>query len=255
MVKVLLILIVVAILMEDGLSVKKKSEEERKEDEKIAEAVNATLAAEEEEKRKEEEEKKKGRTGNGARKKKEDEASSSPNCTCPIVDPCPEVKKCPEVEHCSPKENCTEPEQCDPCQECPPVKECGPCPEVRPCKPCPVANGTGTTPLVCQCPEGMSLSTAVAVGTVAGFLVTGMATVIGLVIRYVPPIVSGFLFLSTIIIVWYLSSQHPEMARDLGGRAMATLREATIALGHRVMEAIQRHQDQVGLSALILISS
>jgi hypothetical protein len=252
------LIIVVAVLLEDVGPVKRTKEEDR-EDKELAEKVNTTLAEEEKKRQEEEDQVKrkkkeedqgKNRTEDSRKRETQDEACVTPNVTCPIIEPCPPCHECPEVEHCPLCENCTEPERCGPCQECPPVKECGPCPEVRPClpcEPCPMANGTGTTPLVCQCSEGMSLSTAVAVGTVAGFLVTGMATVIGLVIRYVPPIVSGFLFLSTIIIVWYLSSQYPEMARDLGGRAMATLREATIALGHRVMEAIQRHQDQVGV--------
>ncbi len=93
----------------------------------------------------------------------------------------------------------------------------------------------------------MSVPEAMAIGAVAGLLVTGLATTIGLLLRYVSPIVSGFLFLSTIIIVWYLSSQYPAVARDLGGRAATLLREAAVALGHRVMAAVQRHQEQVSV--------
>ncbi len=85
----------------------------------------------------------------------------------------------------------------------------------------------------------------VAVGASAGVLVTGATVIIGLMLRYVPPIASGFVFLTTIVIVWYLSSQYPETARELGGRAIAILREASVALGHRLMAAIQRHHDQV----------
>jgi hypothetical protein len=73
---------------------------------------------------------------------------------------------------------------------------------------------------------------------------------LGLLLRYVSPFVSGFLFISLVAITWYLSSHYPETARDLGGRVVATLREATVALGHRVVEAIQRHNDQVGFPVL-----
>ncbi len=101
----------------------------------------------------------------------------------------------------------------------------------------------------------MSVPEAMAVGAVAGLLVTGLATTIGLLLRYVSPIVSGFIFVATIFIIWYLSSHYPEAARDLGGRAATLLREVAVALGHRVMAAIQRHQVQVGFSLLSLISS
>jgi hypothetical protein len=96
----------------------------------------------------------------------------------------------------------------------------------------------------------MTVPVAMAVGAGAALLVTGVATAVGLVIRYVPPIVSGFIFVSTIIIVWYLSSQYPETARDLGRRAWTTLQEATVALGHRIVEAIRHHNDQVGFIIL-----
>ncbi len=81
----------------------------------------------------------------------------------------------------------------------------------------------------------MSIPVAMAVGAAASVLVMGVAATVGLVIRYVSPIASGFIFVSTIIIVWYLSSQYPETARELGRRAWTTLQEATVALGHRVL--------------------
>jgi hypothetical protein len=92
----------------------------------------------------------------------------------------------------------------------------------------------------------MSTSVAMLVGACASLLVTGLAATIGVILRYVSPIESGFLFLATIILIWYLCSHHPETARELGGRAATLLREASVALGHRVMEALQRHHDQVG---------
>ncbi len=86
-----------------------------------------------------------------------------------------------------------------------------------------------------------------AVGAVTGILVTGLAANVGLILRYVPPVASGFLFLATIIIVWYLCSQYPETARELGSRAANLLREAAVTLGHRVMEALRHHQEQVSV--------
>ncbi len=94
----------------------------------------------------------------------------------------------------------------------------------------------------------MPTAVAMAVGAVAGLLVTGVAAIIGIIIRYFSPIECGFLFLATIIIVWYFSSQYPETARELGGRAATLLREAATALSHRVMEALRHHHEQVGLS-------
>ncbi len=93
----------------------------------------------------------------------------------------------------------------------------------------------------------MSVPVALAVGACAGGLLTGVAALLGLVIRYFSPIESGFVFLATIIIVWYLCSHHPETARELGGRAATLLREAAAALGHRIVEAIRHHNEQVGL--------
>jgi hypothetical protein len=118
------------------------------------------------------------------------------------------------------------------------------------------------TTIVHDCPPppscveagGMSVPVAVAVGASAGVLITGATVIIGLMLRYVPPIASGFVFLATIVIVWYLCSHYPEAARELGGRAIDILREASVALSHRVMEALQRRHDQVGFSSLSPLS-
>jgi hypothetical protein len=252
---IICVIIVFALLLEDSSSVRKKTEDERKEDEEIAEKVNATLAAEEAEKKKEEDQKKKKENGtkikkqdedkrNEAEQKDQDEACPICNCTCPVVSPCLEVNctgqcgTCPDVKPCAP---------CPGEKPCPKVEDCLPC---TPCGPCPMANNTVEAPHGCQCPEGsgLSLPMAMAVGAVTGLVITGVVTIIGLVIRYVPPTISGFLFVATIIIVWYLSSHYPDTARELGGRVVDILREATTTLSHRVMEALQRHRDQVGLS-------
>jgi hypothetical protein len=260
MVKVLLILIIVAILMDDGISIK-KTEEEKKEDEEVAKAVNRTLAEEEKRRKEEEDEAKKKKQGNeikqeGKKDGGEDEASSTFNCTCPLVKPCkrcPEEPDCPSCEDCPQPKDCPAQEVCPEIEPCHPCEECGTCPEIKPCKPCPGVNNTRGHQ---ECPEAeMSVPVAIAVRAVAGVLVTGVAAVLGLVIRYFSPLECGFLFLATIVMVWYFSSQHPETARELGGRAATLLREAAVALGHRMMAAIQRHQEQVSVPNLSLISS
>ncbi len=268
--------------MEDGSSIRKTTEEE-KEDAEIAAAVNRTLAKEAEEK--EEEEKKKKRLDQEKKKKQgeqknrldqekgekgdtqersemeggQDEARLPANFTCPVVTPCLPCKRCedpvicPDPVECPPCEDCLPCRECGPCpiRPCKPCKECGKCPEVRPCEPGPVANHTMEPPSTPGCPEpaSMTVPVAMAVGACASLLVTGVATALGLLLRYVPPTVSGFLILTIIVVILYLCSQYPETARELGGRAATLLREAVVALGHRVMAAIQRHQDQVGLFA------
>jgi hypothetical protein len=264
MVKVLLIILVIAVLLEDGSSIK-KTEEERKEDRELAEKVNATLAEEEKE-RQEEEEKEKKRDKENAKKegdenqsKKEDKKKEDlgkdgakggtfPIVECPTPVECPKEKACPELKECPVQEVCPEVEPCQPCGPCPPIH----------CQPCPICNGTsGDRPIVANvtrldCPSepaspGMTVPVAMIVGASASLLVTGMVAILGLLLRYAPPLISGFLFLFLVALTWYLSSHYPETARELGGRVVATLREATIALGHRVLEVTQHHQDQVGV--------
>jgi hypothetical protein len=273
--KAVLLLLVIAILMDDGTSIKKTPEQE-KEDKEILAAVNRTLAEEAEEKEKEkkkkeqektQDEKKKkknlglveietedGQKGGTKKKEEEDEASSSSNCTCPTVEKCPDIRPClpcKKYRDCPPlKESGPGPEvqACPPCEECPELecRPCGPCPET----PGPVINRTHPfEPCSCPEPSTMTVPAALAVGAVAGLLTMGVATAVGLLLRYASPFVSGFLFLATVIIIWYLSSHYPATARELGGQAATLLREAALALGHRVTEAIQRYRNQVGFSA------
>jgi hypothetical protein len=261
-IKTILILVVIAVLMEDSLSIKKTAEEE-KEDREVAEKVNATLA-EEEEKERQEEKKKNEKQGQVEKERNRDEAGP-----CPAADPCPEVGECPPCGPCPGVRPCL---PCKRCEDCPLLKDCGPCPEENPCPevkvclpcrpcgpcpPCPVANSTRggrDLPPSVVCPEAgeasLSVPAALLVGASVGALVTGVATAIGLLLRYSSPVFSGLLFVIIVVLTWYLSSHYPETARELGGRVVTTLRGATIALGHRVLEAIQRHQDQVGFPNL-----
>jgi hypothetical protein len=272
--------------MEDGSSIR-KTEEEEKEDRELAEKVNATLAEEEKEhqeegeKKKKQQDQEKKRKGTGQEKgsgtgvteeeKGQDEACPTFNQTCPDQEPCqtcPEVTKCPERELC---QSCLEVKECPPyeeCRPCPKVRDCGPCPETKPCVTCEECpprkecelcscNQTDVQPPGSGCPDptGMSVPVALAVGASAGVLLTGIAAAIGLILRYVHPIASGFFLLATVIIEWYLCSQYPETARELGTRATTLLREAFVALGHRVMDALQHHRDQVCFPISSLISS
>jgi hypothetical protein len=241
--------------MEDGSSIR-KTKEEMQEEEEVAKAVNKTLA-EEEKKRKEEEdekknpkdekEKKKNRTRTEGSKKKEDEdvkGKDQDEACPPLNSTCPVEIQCPEVPECSPCEECGSCPDVDPCQPC------GPCPPIH-CQPCPATNCTSvdnTAKVPQECPNPvevtMPLPVAIAVGATLGALVTGVAAGIGLLLRYASPIESGFVFLASLILMWYLSSHHPEVARELGGRVVTLLREATNTLGHRIAEAI-RHRDQV----------
>jgi hypothetical protein len=259
--KALLIIVVIAILMDDSSSIRKKSEEEEKEDEKIAELVNATLA-EEEKKRKEEEDKKKKVRSPDEKKKKmvKEEEDKDPvkekgnkDKACSPCQECPEPKVCPEEKLCPAPKECPEGKECPPCKRCPDPEDCPPV-ECPPVLPCPVDNGTRRgqeLPTPPSCPElpSMTVPVAMLVGAAATVLFTGVAASLGLLLRYASPLESGFIFLATIIIVWYLCSHYPETAREIGGRAATLLREAAAALSHRVMAALQRHQDQVGFSA------
>jgi hypothetical protein len=272
--KILLVFILVAILMEDGSSIKKTAEE-KKEDEEIAKAVNATLAAEEEKKRRDDEDEKKKKIRTQDEKKRDvdvkgkgkDEACPPLNFTCPTVEPCEDCPKCPSVrcDPCPEKKNCVPcpgerpcPEiDCHPCKECPPCKKCGLCPVVRPCQPCGPCPGENSTrrdqeltPPSCPEPSVMTVPVATAVGAAATLLAAGVAAVLGLLLRYVPPLVSGFTIIALFVFVWYLCSHYPDTAREIGGRVVEVLREATSTLSHRILAAI-RHHDQVGVPTLV----
>jgi hypothetical protein len=271
MVKVLLVFILVAILMEDESSIR-KTEEERKEDEDLAKAVNRTLA-EEEKKRKEEEDEKKEEDERKKRDEKkkttgkvkdikekrtdtekqvgQDEDCPSCNFTCPVVTPCQPCRKCQESVDCDP---CI-PKDCRPCPRCEELEECPPlvCPPVL---PCPADNSTlrgQELPSPPSCPElpSMTVPVALATGATVSLLAVSAAAVLGLVLRYVPPLISGFLFLFLILMVWFLSSRYPEVAREMGARAWTMMQEATTALSHRIMEALRHHNEQVCFSLLL----
>jgi uncharacterized membrane protein YphA (DoxX/SURF4 family) len=263
---------VIAVLLEDGSSIKKTAEEE-KEERELAEKVNATLAAEEEKERQEKEEKEKKKrqdqekkktgtnqekgTGTSGVEKGQDEACPTFNQTCPEQEscqPCPEVKDCSPCGVCPEENPCPAPVICPEQEECPELEVCPPTkfgPEIVDTSTVVVLNNSTDAHQECPAPPsctdaGMSVPTALVVGACAGGLLTGVAAAIGLILRYVDPIVSGFFFVATVVLIWYFSSHYPETARELGARAATLLREAATALGHRIMEAIRHREDQVG---------
>jgi hypothetical protein len=263
-VSIICLFLVFALLLEDGSSVRKKTEKEEEEDKKIAEAVNRTLVAEEEEKRKEEMKKRK-KTVEDPVQVREDEAS--PDQVCPEDPLCPDPVKCPEEKTCPEERTCPEEKTCPSCDECGTCPPCGPCPVTnhteersckpcRPCGPCPVNNTTRVnlecpSPPSCTESSGMSVPVAMVVGASISLVTMGAAAAVGLILRYVPPLISGIFFLSIVFVVWFLSSHYPDVAREMGGRVATILREATVALGHRIMAAIQRHQEQVGFPVVV----
>jgi hypothetical protein len=219
--KSLLIFLVIAVLLEDSASIR-KTEEEKKEEEELAKRVNATLAEEEEKERQEEEEKRKKKQGKDLEKKQDETPKKEPEKeekgagqaeetggtgkeksqgeACPTLNqtclkqescqPCPEVRLCLPCKVCPAPVDCPKADSCQPCAPSPPI-DCGPCPEVGPCRPCLpcVPNNTIVQPPHSGCPEPvqtMTVPVAMAVGAGAALLVTGVATVVGLVIRYVP---------------------------------------------------------------------
>jgi hypothetical protein len=128
-----------------------------------------------------------------------------------------------------------------------------PCkPEVdvfHPCDPVPCQpvnwdeDSAGSPPVICR-PEatpGMSVPVAMVVGATASLVAVGLAATVGLILRYLPPLVSGFIFITTIIFIWYVCSHYPGVARDLGQRALNLAREATTTLVNRAMAALRGH--------------
>ncbi len=89
----------------------------------------------------------------------------------------------------------------------------------------------------------MSMPVAILVGAMGSVLAMALAGVVGLILRYAPVFVSGSLFVGTIIVVWYLCSKYPAVARDLGARAIELVREAAHTLADRAMAAIRRPRE------------
>ena len=121
-----------------------------------------------------------------------------------------------------------------------------------PCVPEPCLLGGPTlSPPVGGCPEVvpavMSVPAALAVGAAASLLAAGICGAVGYIIRYLPPFISGFILVATIIIIWYVCSHYPETTREMGQRAIGLFREAASSLADRAMTALQ-HRREVSFS-------
>jgi hypothetical protein len=203
------------------------------------------------------------------KKKRHPDQDSSSNSTIGSCKPsaCKPVK-CEPVE-CKPVE--CEPVECKPVEckpvECQPVKcepvackpglckpgkprSCSPCKPAGPCEPVPCRPVNSTEVESAGCPPvncgpdwvpSMSVPVALVVGATASLVAIGLATTVGLILRYLPPLVSGFIFITTIIFIWYVCSHYPGVARDLGQRALNLAREATTTLVNRAMAALRGH--------------
>jgi hypothetical protein len=134
-----------------------------------------------------------------------------------------------------------QPDGCPVCPDVPSPEECGPC---RECPPGEVTPGSSVGGESCH-PDSPSSGTSTffglvdspssfAVGAVAVLFVLAVAFLIGLVIRYIPIILSGALVLSLMCVVGYCSSKHPEATRRLASRVWGAVSSATVFLVHRL---------------------
>jgi hypothetical protein len=131
------------------------------------------------------------------------------------------------------------------CPACPDptlVRECPPCEECRPCNLGPGASGgsssDGCGPPLVAVPgdhsETFEVPVAFLVGVATTLLMLVLAVIIGAIIRYLPLIVTGFLILTSLCMVWYYSSKYPESARRLGARVWGALRSGVSAVVERL---------------------
>jgi hypothetical protein len=132
------------------------------------------------------------------------------------------------------------------CRPCPLVRDCPvppECPSPRECSPCPrTPDGSD----LCQSASPPSVegpvsfvadetSMAFVVGALASLLVLAVALLIGVLLRYLPIVVSGLLFIGLLALVWRLSSKYPEAARRLGARVWGALRSGVSAVVERLL--------------------
>jgi hypothetical protein len=126
------------------------------------------------------------------------------------------------------------------CPTCPDptlVRECPPCEECRPCTLGPgtsggsSSDGCGPHPPLVAAPgdhsEMVEVPVAFLVGVATTLLMLVLAVVLGVIIRYLSLVASGFLVLILLCMVWYYSSKYPESARRLGTRLWEALRNGT----------------------------
>jgi hypothetical protein len=119
---------------------------------------------------------------------------------------------------------------CPPAPDCPTIRECTPCVRSTP-DPCQPSSSDG--PFLSSAADETSM--AFVMGALASLLVLAVAVLIGVLLRYLPLIASGFLVLILLCMVWYLSSKYPEAARRLSTRIWGALRSAATSIVDRVL--------------------
>jgi hypothetical protein len=117
------------------------------------------------------------------------------------------------------------------------------------CPPCPIRHEGGGPS---SCDSGTNVAAlatpeAILVGAAAAVLVLVVAAAVAIVVRYLPTFTSGLLIVATIILVWYLSSMYPEVARRLGARVLGAVRSAATSIVDRLL---RRDRPDVSISCV-----
>jgi Flp pilus assembly protein TadB len=73
------------------------------------------------------------------------------------------------------------------------------------------------------------------VGAAATLLVLLLAAVAGIILRYMPVVISGLFVVVLVAIVWYLSSKYPGAARRFGARVWEALRSGASTVVDRLL--------------------
>jgi hypothetical protein len=120
-----------------------------------------------------------------------------------------------------------------PCQPTSAPRECPACPSTTSI-PAPQLCGPSSTGGGSLGEVALSTPMAILVGAVATVLVCVLAAAIGIIIRYMPILMSGLIVLAAIALVWHYSSTHPAAAREWGRHLWDLLRGAATSLVNRV---------------------
>jgi hypothetical protein len=120
-----------------------------------------------------------------------------------------------------------------PCQPTLIPRECPACPPPTTSTPAPQLCGPGSTGGGSLAVASLFTPMAILVGAVATLLVCVLAAAIGIILRYMPILMSGLLVLAVIAVVWYYSSTQPATAREWGRRLWAFLRDTATSVVDR----------------------
>ncbi len=134
-----------------------------------------------------------------------------------------------------------------PCRPTLVPRECPACPPSTTSTSAPQLCGPGSTGGDSLVVASLSTPMAVLVGAVATLLVCVLAAAIGIILRYMPILMSGLLVLAAIAVVWYYSSTQPAAARECGRRLWAFLRETATSVVDRAF----RRNSQVRIHLIL----